>query len=139
MIQEFENPDIEFRYNNEKYLALGEDILFESEFMTQVELEDWAKSNDYEYDSLDEIIKIKNEFDLENGNEISTPYSRAFDFFNDLDIEVPESLGLVLIDSPQPGSDLRGVKLLNKELIPRIQNLLFENQIKVNFSIYSKF
>lgn len=139
MIQEFENPDIEFRYNNENYLALGEDILFESEFMTQVELEDWAKSNDYEYDSLDEIIKIKNEFDLENGNEISTPYSRAFDFFNDLDIEVPESLGLVLIDSPQPGSDLRGVKLLNKELIPRIQNLLFENQIKVNFSIYSKF
>lgn len=138
-MQEFENPDIEFRYNNENYLALGEDILFESEFMNQVELEDWAKSNDYEYDSLDEIIKFKNEYDLENGNEISTPYSRAFDFFNDLDFEVPESLGLVLIDSPQPGSDLRGVKLLNKELIPRMQNLLFENQIKVNFSIYSKF
>jgi len=135
----FEEFDVEYKVDEENYLMIGEDILFESEFMTQVELEDWAKSNDYEYNSLVEIIKVKNDYDLENGNEISTPYSRAFDFFNDLDFEVPESLGLVLIDSPQPGSDLRGVKLLNKELLHRIQNLLIENQIKVNFIINSKF
>jgi hypothetical protein len=138
-MQEFENPDVEFRYNNENYLLIGEDILFESEFMTQVELEDWAKSNDYEYDSLDEIIKFKNDYDLEIGNELSTPHKRAFEFFSDLDFEVPKSLGLALIDGPQPGSDLLGVKLLNKEHLPIIQNLLLENQIKANFIIYSKF
>jgi len=139
MIVNFEEFDVEFKVDEENYLMIGEDILFESEFMTQVELEDWAKSNDYEYDSLDEIIKFKNDYDLEIGNELSTPHKRAFEFFSDLDFEVPKSLGLALIDGPQPGSDLRGVKLLNKELLPLIQNLFLENQIKANFIMNSKF
>ena len=56
-----------------------------------------------------------------------------------INLSNPESLGVELIDGTQPGSDLRGVKLLNKELLPLIQNLLLENQIKANFIMNSKF
>jgi hypothetical protein len=139
MILNFKKFDVEFNVDEENYLMIGENILFESEFMTQVELEEWALNNDFDYDSLDEVIKVKNDYDLENGNELSSPHSRAFDFFSELDFEVSENLGVELIDGPQPGSDLRGVKLLNKELLPLIQNLLLENQIKANFIMNSKF
>ena len=77
---------------------------------------------------------MKNRIDLENGDFLSSPSSRAYDFFQELDFEISESLGVELIDGTQPGSDLRLVKLLNKEFLPQIQNLLLENHIKANFS-----
>ena len=55
-----------------------------------------------------------------------------------INLSNPESLGVELIDGTQPGSDLRLVKLLNKEFLPQIQNLLLENHIKANFEIHSK-
>ena len=45
MITEFENPDVEFLIIDGNYLELGTDILFESEFMTTVELNEWANDN----------------------------------------------------------------------------------------------
>ena len=138
MITEFENPDVEFLIIDGNYLEVGTDILFESEFMTTVELNEWANDNDIENDNIDEIIKLKNRIDLENGDFLSSPSSRAFDFFHELDFEISESLGVELIDGTQPGSDLRLVKLLNKEFLPQIQNLLLENHIKANFEIHSK-
>ena len=133
MIKEFENPDVEFLIIDGNYLEVGTDILFESEFMTTVELNEWAKDNDIENDNLEEIIKLKNRIDLESGDFLSSPSSRAYDFFQELDFEISESLGVELIDGTQPGSDLRVVKLLYKEFLPQIQNLLLENQIKANF------
>jgi hypothetical protein len=134
MITEFENPDVEFLIIDGNYLEVGTDILFESEFMTTVELNEWANDNDIENDNIEEIIKLKNRIDLENGDFLSSPSSRAYDFFQELDFEISESLGVELIDGTQPGSDLRLVKLLNKEFLPQIQNLLLENHIKANFS-----
>jgi hypothetical protein len=133
MITEFENPDVEFLIIDCNYLEVGTDILFESEFMTTIELIEWANDNDIENDNIEEIIKFKNRIDLENGDFLSSPSSRAYDFFQELDFEISVSLGVELIDGTQPGSDLRLVKLLNKEFLPQIQNLLLENQIKANF------
>ncbi len=139
MITEFENPDVEFLIIDGNYLEIGTDILFESEFMTIVELNEWANNNDIKNDNIEEILKLKNLIDLENGDFLSSPSSRAYDFFQELDFEISESLGVELIDGTQPGSDLRLVKLLNKEFLPQIQNLLLENHIKANFIIHSKF
>ena len=139
MIIVFENPDVEFLIIDDNYLEVGTDTLFESEFMTAVELNEWANDNDIENDNIEEIIKLKNRFDLENGDIMSSASSRGYHFFQELDFEVPVSLGIELIDGPQPGSDLRSVKLLNKELLPQFQNLLLENHIKANFIMHQKF
>lgn len=133
----FDNSDVDFMIDDENYLVIGQEILFESDLMTQIELKEWAESNDYEYDSFDEIIKFKNRYDLENGNELSTPHSRAFEFFRDLDFIIPESLGLELIDGSQPGGDLQAVKLTSKEILTQLQGFLLENQIKANFKLNS--
>lgn len=138
MLQEFENPDVEFIITDGNYLEIGEEIVFESEFMTTVELNEWANDNDIENDNIEEIIKLKNRIDLENGDFLSSPNNRSFDFFHELYIEVPESLGLKLIDSPHPGSDWQGVKIENIILLPQIQYFLLESQIKANFTIHSK-
>lgn len=137
MITEFENPDVEFLIIDGSYLEVGTDILFESEFMTTIELIEWANDNDIENVDIEEIIKYKNRIDLENGDFMSSPSSRAFDFFNELDFEVPNSLGVILIDGPQPGNDFRGVKLLNIQCLPQLKKLLNENQIEANFIIRS--
>ena len=47
MMVNFEKFDVEFKVDEENYLMIGEDILFESEFMNQVELEEWALNNYY--------------------------------------------------------------------------------------------
>lgn len=136
MITEFENPDVEFLIIDGNYLELGTDILFESEFMTTVELNEWANDNDIENDNIEEIIMLKNRIDLGNGDFQSSPSSRTFDFFHELGFEVSESLGVELIDGSHPGSNWRGVKIVNIELLPLIQNLLLENQINANFKIH---
>lgn len=90
--------------------------------------------------SLKRRLNSINVFDFDyipqDGDFQSSPSSRAFDFFHELGFEVYESLGVELIDGSHPGSNWRGVKIVNIELLPLIQNLLLENQINANFKIH---
>lgn len=128
------NNDIVFTINESNLLCVGEEILLESELMTEEELIEWAEENDFEFETINEIINFKNRIDLENNNILSTPESRAYDFFtSEINLKIPEDLGIVFIDGFIPGNDNKAVKLNDLSKIPIVKSFLTDCGINASF------
>jgi hypothetical protein len=144
----YENPDIEFNVlvdplSDLLYLDEGIDFVVLLDENSEDEILEWAENNElideYKDDNgsldLDSLKELKEEADLEGYNEnpptFATPNGRAFDWFNDLGIILPD--GVHLIDGPHPGSDWQGVSVKNESCLLTLQQFLFTEGYKVNF------
>ena len=150
----FENPEITFlaRDNGDYTFSLeyGDDIIVDVEPATDFELIEWAEQEDLlnpeegyvnENSSInyDALRKVKYERDLELFHEsppsFATPCGRAFLWFNSLEIEIPKTLGVWLMDGYHPGNDSQGVVVDSANELYQLQAFLLENDLRVNFEI----
>lgn len=147
-----ENPDIIFNVlvdpiSDLLYLEEGTDFVVFLDENSEDEILEWAENNDLidEYKDIngsldfDSLKALKEDSDLEEYNEnpptFATPNGRAFEWFEDLGIILPD--GVQLIDGPHPGSDWQGVSVRNESCLLALQQFLFTEGYKVNFSLNS--
>ena len=145
----YEDSDAEFNVvdslSEELYLEEGTDFIVDLDENSEDEIIEWAENmeliEDYrnEDGSLDiNSLKLyKEEVDLENYNEnpptFATPSGRAYEWFENLGIVLPN--GVYLIDGPHPGSDWIGVSVKNLNHLFILQKFLFNEGYKVNFHL----
>jgi hypothetical protein len=158
-LKKFENEDVAFYAiknstdENEFFIEQGEDFIYdEPEQISDEELKEWAEENEYlddnsgfflEDGSIDykALGEFKREEDISSYEEYPTSYAtpsgRAFLWFNNLEIEIPKEIDIEIIDGPSPGNDWQGVIVNGYESLLGLQTFLFENNIKVNFTLMS--
>ncbi len=140
MTQIYKKPDIHFfvrkKVTGEYSIELGDDIITHTDLLTNEELISWAEENDLNELSVDEIRTIKNRHDIENENIMSSPESRAFDFFqNELTVELPPELGIEFIEGFVPGNDCREVVIRDISKITNLQLILNQQNLNINFTV----
>lgn len=145
----YEDSDAEFNVmdslSEELYLEEGTDFIVVLDENSEDEIIEWAEymeiTEDYRNDDgsvdLDSLKTLKEEADLVDYNEnppsFATPSGRAFEWFENLRIALPN--GVYLIDGPHPGSDWRGVSIENISHLLPLQKFLFNEGYKVNFHL----
>lgn len=118
------------------YLELGDETLFETDLMSSEELLLWAEENELLDISIEDLRIIKKRQDEENGNIISSPAGRAFEFFQDeLHVELPKELGIEFLEGFVPGNDCREVVIRDISKIIHLQLLLNQQNLNVNFTL----
>ena len=145
----FEDPDqninaFDYCKNEEYNLEIGDDIIYESDDMTDEEIIEWAEDNCYleaeegyieedgnPYVELLRRLKRSNEDDYPP--TYATPSGRAFIFFEKIDF--PEEIDINIIDGYHPGNDWQGVIVKGLQNLIDLQKHLYENGSKVNFII----
>jgi hypothetical protein len=146
----YEDPDIEFhvivdQLSDVLYLEEGTDFIVLLDENSEDDILEWAENNElieeYRNDNgsldLDALKDLKEEADLVDYNEnppsFATPNGRAYKWFENLGVRLPN--GVNLIDGPYPGSDWQGVEIRHKSCLFTLQQFLFTEGYKVNFSI----
>jgi hypothetical protein len=145
----YENPDIEFivtdSLSDELYLEEGTDFIVILDENSEDEIMEWAENqeliDDYRNDDgsldLESLKTLKEEADLveynENPPHFATPSGRAFEWFENLKIILPN--GVHLVEGPHPGSDWCGVSITNIDHLLPLQKFLFTEGYKVNFHL----
>jgi hypothetical protein len=120
----------------EFYLELGDETLLETDLMSKVELLKWAEDNELHELSIEEIVEIKNRQDTENGNIISSPSSRAFEFFgNEINSALPPELGIEFIEGFIPGNDTQVVIIRDLLKVEQIKHFLRCQNLLINFTL----
>lgn len=118
------------------YLELGDETLFETDLMSTEELLLWAEENELLDISIEDLRIIKKRQDEENGNIISSPPSRAYEFFQDeLQVELPSELGIEFIDGFIPGNDCQLVILRDLTKIDYLKCFLHDQKLNVSFTL----
>jgi hypothetical protein len=121
------------------YLELGDETLFETDLMSSEDLLQWAEENELLDLSIEELRIIKKRQDEENGNIISSPASRAHDFFqDDLQVELPKELGIEFIEGFVPGNDCQLVILRDMTKIDQLKYFLYDQKLNVSFTLIEK-
>jgi hypothetical protein len=147
----FPDAEIEFRavhYSTKEdfNLEIGDDFTYEADSMTDEEIKEWAENSGYlepEYEFVDEdgyidfdaLREHKKVEEDEYPSNSGYPSGRAFDWFRDLGLKLPENLGVRVIDGAQPGNDWRGVIANNYAALKKLQDFLHFHSIKANFII----
>lgn len=118
------------------YLELGDETLFETDLMSSEELLLWAEENELLDISIEEIKIIKNRQDEENGNIISSPASRAYEFFQDeLHVKLPKELEIEFLEGFVPGNDCHLVILRDMTKIDQLKYFLNDQKLNVSFTL----
>jgi hypothetical protein len=150
ILENYLNSDMEFiaSYNDitgHYLIELGEDFIYlEEDELNDNEILAWGRDNGYledlgddENKNIDELRSLKSSIDLaqfkESPPSYATPSGRAFDYFSNLEIEIPPEIKIFIVDGLHPGNDWQGVIIKNMESIVMIQKLLYLNGERVNF------
>jgi hypothetical protein len=145
----FEDPDqninaVDYSNIEEYSLEIGDDIIYESDDMTDEEIIEWAEDNSYleeEEGYIDEegnpyvesLRRLKRSNEDDYPPTYATPSGRAFLFFQEFDF--PEEIDINFIDGYHPGNDWQGVIVKGLKNLINLQNHLHENGSRVNFII----
>ena len=125
----------------------GDDYIMDVEASTDEEVLEWAQDcgylddTDYLLESgkpdLEQLRELKYDSDVEFYNEnpplYATPSGRAYSWFEDLEIILPD--GVDLVDGAHPGNDWRGVVVKDEQTLIVLQRFLETNGYQVNFTV----
>jgi hypothetical protein len=151
----YENPYEEFyAYLNDegKYnLEIGTDFIYSTDSMSDLEILSWAKSYEYLDDPEDgyfledgspDILALRErrKSDEEESPDAECyPSGRAFLFFENLEFDFPDSIGIKIIEGPHPGNDWQGVIVNGEKSLESLQKFLKSKEVQVNFQIVKEF
>lgn len=145
----YELADIEFNIishlNGELELELGDDNIELLDDCSDDDILEWAEENEYLDDDtftledgstdINALRNLKQEEESgnywENPPTYATPSGRAYQWFEDLNITLPQ--GIYTIDGDHPGNNSYGVTADSIDNLVKLQQILEDNSIKVNF------
>ena len=148
-LKKFSKPDIEFNvvnYLSDKLnIEEGQDFIVLLDEDTDMQILDWASQmgiiDDFQDEcgtiDLESLREHKNRTDLENYYDtpplFASPNGRAFKWFSDLHVILPE--GTSLVEGSHPGCDWTGVEVDDMKSLLNLQEFLFSKGYEVNFNL----
>ncbi len=151
----FNDPDDSFyatkRYSHsdEYCLTSGTDYHSELEFMDDSDLKTWAldRCENDEKEFRESYVKDDGSIDYEriksNFKQLerdyppawTSPEGRAFEWFENSDLDFPDHIKMDLIEGFAPGQDGYAVVVYDYESLVNLQSFLNQHLIKINFIV----
>jgi hypothetical protein len=148
-LKTYKDPNMEFNVvgclSDKLYIEEGDDLIVDLDEYSDNEILEWAEENEMieDYTNEDGSVNIeqlrdsKQDEDIEHYNEnppsYATPNGRAYNWFEDLGLIMPD--GIAVVDGPHPGSDWQGVVVNNLSSLVVLQDFLEIAGYKVNFHL----
>jgi len=141
---------VKYRGDIDEYnLEIGDQIIYDSDNMSDFELEAWAIScgllqegegykdleGNIDFSSIKALIR---EGEEEKGNRLSTsdtPEGRAFSWFLNLKHKIPEHIRIGIIDETCPGNNYQEVTIYGYLSLVLLQSFLKTKDIIINIIV----